>query len=102
MHPIVNAKLPEVRSLCERYHVRKLELFGSAATDRFDPGRSDLDFLVELDPAEPVAHSDRYFGLLFALEDLFARHVDLVETRAIRNPYFLQVIERSRTTLYAA
>ncbi len=43
-----------------------------------------------------------YFGMLFALENLFARHIDLVDTTAIRNPYFLQSIARDRVLLYAA
>ena len=46
--------------------------------------------------------ADRYFGLLEALEALFGRPVDLVMTAAIKNPYFLQGIEPSRTLLYAA
>jgi len=44
----------------------------------------------------------RYFGLLAALESLFTRHVDLVEPEAIRNPYFLQGIQPSRTLLHDA
>ena len=49
------------------YRVRKLELFGSAASDRFDPATSDLDFLVEFDVVPPAEHARCYFGLLFAL-----------------------------------
>ena len=40
----------ELEELCRRFHVRRLDLFGSAASDGFDPARSDLDFLVEFDP----------------------------------------------------
>jgi predicted nucleotidyltransferase len=82
--------------------VLRLELFGSAATDRFDPKSSDLDFLVEFESASHRELADHYFGLLEELEALFQRPVDLVMTRAIKNPYFLLGIERSRTLLYAA
>ena len=51
-------------------------------------------------PLRRYAYS--YFGLLFALEDLFGRHVDLVMTSATRNPYFLEDIEESRAVLYEA
>jgi len=40
----------ELRELCRRFHVRRLDLFGSATGDDFDPARSDLDFLVEFEP----------------------------------------------------
>jgi hypothetical protein len=47
-------------------------------------------------------HADAYFGLRESLEALFGRSVDLVMTRAIRHPYFLEAIEPTRTLLYAA
>ena len=61
--------------LCRAFGVRRLELFGSAASeeDRFDPDRSDIDFLVEFDLPDPACHAKAYFGLLAALKDLFSR-----------------------------
>jgi predicted nucleotidyltransferase len=89
--------------LCHQYHVRRLELFGSALTDeRFDGDRSDLDFLVEFFPLEPGQRADTYFGLLEGLEALFQRRVDLVVMRAIKNPYFRQAIDGGRELLYVA
>ncbi len=102
MQPIIASRRRELLELCERFGVRKLEVFGSAAGERFDPSRSDLDFLVDFEPASPREMADRYFGLLEALEALFGRPIDLVMTAAIKNPYFLQGIEPSRTLLYAA
>jgi predicted nucleotidyltransferase len=102
MIPQVQQRLTEIAELCARHHVRRLELFGSAAQDRFDAARSDLDFLVEFGSLEAGAYADAYFGLLFSLEDLFGRKVDLVERSAIRNPYFWKSIEPTRRVLYAA
>jgi hypothetical protein len=82
--------------------VHRLELFGSAAGDIFDEGRSDVDFLVDFEPLADGEYADAYFGLLEALSVLLARPVDLVMTRAIRNRYFLEAIESTRTLLYAA
>jgi predicted nucleotidyltransferase len=101
MHPLVRANLAALTELCRRFQVRRLELFGSATGRQFDPARSDIDFLVEFEPATS-GFGDRYMGLLESLEELFARHVDLVETKAITNPYFLQSIQASRELLYAA
>jgi len=88
--------------LCQQFRVEKLELFGSAlGMDNFDVEKSDIDFLVEFQPMEASAHAKAYFGLLEALINLFKRHVDLVETKAIKNPYLLDSINRSRRVLYA-
>lgn len=101
VHPLVEERLPELRELCARFRVRRLELFGSASSDRFDPSRSDLDFLVEFENLSG-GYFDAYFGLLEALEDLFHRRVDLVMSRAVSNRYFLEGIRASRIVLYAA
>ena len=50
MLPLIHARREEVAELCRRFHVRRLEVFGSAARGDFDPERSDVDFLVEFDP----------------------------------------------------
>ena len=93
----------ELRALCRRFHVRRLDLFGSAARGDFDPGRSDVAFLVEFDRTHPHALSLRtYFGLKEALEGLMGRRVDLVEPGAVRNPYLKTSIEASRESVFAA
>ena len=91
-----------VEALCRRFRVRRLEVFGSAASVGFDPETSDLDFLVEFEKLEPEVYADTYFGLLEGLSALFQRKVDLVMPSAVKNPYLLKSIERSRTLLYAA
>jgi hypothetical protein len=101
--PLVEKRQDALTRLCVRHCVGRLEAFGSAvAVERFDPESSDLDFLVEFLPLGPGEHADAYFGLLEDLEDLFERPVDLVMTRAIRNPYFLEAVNRTRELLYAA
>ncbi len=93
----------ELRALCRRFHVRRLDLFGSATRGDFDPERSDIDFLVEFDREHPDALSFKtYFGLKEALETLFGRPVDLVEPSALRNPFLKASIEHSREPIFAA
>lgn len=99
---VVEEKHDELSQLCRQFQVKRLELFGSGAREGFDERTSDLDFLVEFLPLAEGHHARAYFGLLAALEDLFERPVDLVMTRAIRNPYFLESVNRTRTVLYAA
>ena len=102
MNAQIEAHREELTQLCNRFHVSRLELFGSAATGRFEEGASDLDFLVDFAPMPPPEHAEAYFGLLEALQDLFQRPIDLVETGAIRNPYFKASVDETRVLLYAA
>jgi predicted nucleotidyltransferase len=97
----VEAHRDDVVLLCRRYGVARLELFGSAATGTFDPARSDLDFLVEFDD-NPKDLFKRYFGFKEALEARFGRGVDLVMIGAMRNPYFIESVNRTRQLIYAA
>ncbi len=94
----VSARASELEKLCVRYHVERLDLFGSAASGGHREGVSDLDFLVEFRPLPAgAAYADAYFGLLEALERLFEGSVDLVVDSAIRNPFFQQRVEETRT-----
>jgi hypothetical protein len=75
-------------------------LFGSAATNRFDPERSDIDLLVEFEPMPPGAYATAYFGLREALEAAFGRGVDLVTEAALANPYLVRSIAEQKRRLY--
>lgn len=99
---LVASNKERIAALCREFHVRRLELFGSAVGDQFDPETSDIDFLVEFLPLRQGQWADAYFGLLEGLEALFGRHVDLVMVRAVQNRYFLEAIEEQREVLYAA
>jgi uncharacterized protein len=96
----ITSKAQQLAQLCEQNQVSRLELFGSATTDRFDPTTSDLDFLVEFSEQSPNGASTRFFALRRGLEELFGRAVDLVELQAIHNPYFLEAIAPTRQILY--
>jgi predicted nucleotidyltransferase len=102
MNQLIEQHRTELEQLCRKHHVRTLELFGSAAQREFDPTRSDLDFLVEYLPLPEGEHARAFFGLLHDFEDLFHRKIDLVITRAIRDPYFLRGVNETRRVVYAA
>lgn len=88
--------------LCVKHHVRRFEVFGSAADGTFDPEKSDLDFLVEFDRSESLNAADQYFGLLFDLEALFRRRIDLVCAGAMWTTHYIRRVNESRKVLYAA
>jgi uncharacterized protein len=99
----VSRRLAEIEAVCRSRHVTRLELFGSAVTDNFDPARSDLDFVVEFDfSAENVNWLNVYFEFKESLETLFDRSVDLVSYRSVRCSRLRANIDEHRSLLYAA
>jgi uncharacterized protein len=99
----VAANLSTVAELCVKHRVRRLSLFGSGASDRFDAEKgSDLDFLVEFESMPPGDHAQAYFGLMEDLERVLAVPIDLVEAGASRNPYFQEAIRNTQVVLFEA
>lgn len=93
--------ISEIRSLCQKNRVKSLYVFGSVLTDRFTD-KSDIDLIVDIDSIDPLEYSDFYFNLKFALEELLKREIDLLESRALKNPYLIDNINQSKTLLYAS
>jgi uncharacterized protein len=83
MHAAVSSKERPLAELCRRFHVRRLEVFGSATRERdFDSNRSDADLLIAFEPdAEP--NSAGFLDLKEALEQVLGRPVDLIERIAV-------------------
>ena len=68
--------------MCRQLRVQRLYFFGSALTEQFEPGRSDLDVLVQLLPApDPLDRGERLLSLWDALvmdlRSLPGAHADL-------------------------
>ncbi len=102
MQRLIAAHRGEIESLCRQHHVRRLDVFGSATTDRFNPETSDVDFLVELESLPPREYARAFDGLQQGLEALLGRPVDLVSAKSVVNPYFARSVEATREAVYAA
>lgn len=102
MNAIIAQNQDALADICRGFHVARLEVFGSGATDAFDERRSDLDFIVEFRDVPRGKRFDTFFGLQGALRELFARPIDLVEEGAPRNPYFIRRLNESRKLVYAS
>jgi hypothetical protein len=99
---LIENKKDKLEELCRKYRVAELDVFGSAATGDFDQRQSDIDFLVEFDSEVGKNRFDNFFGLLDELKQLFGRDIDLVEPGGLRNPYFKQMVDKTRKKVYAA
>jgi predicted nucleotidyltransferase len=91
----------EIRLLCQKNRVKSLYVFGSVLTDQFTD-KSDIDLIVDIDSHDPLEYSDFYFNLKFALEELLRREIDLLESRALKNPFLIDNINQSKSLLYAS
>jgi predicted nucleotidyltransferase len=99
--PAIGGKIEELRELCRRFNVKRLEIFGSAATRAFRPESSDMDFVVDFGNQPLGPWGGLFLDFADALEALFDRHVDLIMPHSIRNPYFRQAVDASRRLVYA-
>jgi len=93
--------IKDIRILCRKNKVKTLYVFGSVLTERFTD-KSDIDLIADIDSLDPLDYADSYFNLKFALEELLNRQIDLLEHKAIKNPYLRENIENSKNLLYAS
>jgi len=96
----IENNLSIIRSLCKRFNIKQLFVFGSAIREDFMES-SDIDFLVEFNRTGIKGSFDQYFDFKEELEHLLGREVDLVCRRSIRNPIFRQEVESSKKEIYA-
>lgn len=101
MIALVKANMEDIAAICRTHGVRKLDIFGSAATGKFNPSTSDLDFVVDFIDYGPGVAS-RFIDFVEDMEQLFNRPVDLVFDTKMDNPYFRRAVEVSRELVYDA
>ncbi len=92
--------ISEISTLCELNNVQSLFAFGSILKGSLKP-ESDVDLVVAIEDKDPLKYSDYYFDLKDGLEKIFKRKVDLLEEKAIRNPFLKKAINNSKVLLYA-
>ncbi len=90
---------PDIIKLCETHKVKSLYAFGSVLTDIFSK-ESDNDLIVYFSNIEVEDYADNYFDFKFSLQDILKRQVDLLEEKAIKNPYFRQSINQQGQLVY--
>lgn len=98
---IIELNLQKIMEICRRFHVRKLWVFGSILTPRFNES-SDVDLCVDFDrdKIDLADYADNFLGFQFALEDLLLRKIDITEDSAVKNPYFRAELNQTRQLIY--
>ena len=96
---LIESNIDKIRDLCSRHKVRQLFVFGSILTNRFQK-QSDIDLIVDFKGVDLYDYADNYFELKQSLEILLKRDVDLLEDKAIDNPYLRRSIDSSKQLIY--
>ncbi|MDA3927285.1 MAG: nucleotidyltransferase domain-containing protein [Kiritimatiellae bacterium] len=100
-HSILFEHKGDLKSLCERFRVAKLYVFGSVVNGDFNEASSDIDFLAQFKEREPTAdYAERFFGFEEGLVSVFKRPVDLITVEGLKKPGFRGVVERTRRLVY--
>ena len=89
----------QINELCVTHKVKSLYAFGSVLTSKFSTS-SDIDLIVDFKEIDVKDYADNYFDFKFSLQEIFNRPVDLLEERAIKNPYFKQAVNKTKELVY--
>lgn len=101
MHKLILHNEDNIRQLCLKYNVKSLFAFGSVTTDQFTDD-SDIDLLVSFMPMSPEDYADAYLDLADSFEALLKKPIDLVTEKSLRNPYFIESINKTKSKIYEA
>ena len=98
----INIEIPrdDIEDFCRRWKVTEFSLFGSVLREDFRP-ESDVDVLIEFAEDADWSLYD-WVDMIEELKVIFAREVDLVSKRGLRNPFRRRAILSSREVVYAA
>lgn len=81
--------------------MRSLYAFGSVLTSQFSQS-SDIDLIVDFKDRDLKGYADNYFEFKSSLEKVFQRSVDLLEGKAIKNPFFKEAVLQQQQLIYAS
>jgi hypothetical protein len=85
---------------CRKWRITELALFGSVLREDFGPA-SDVDALVTFAADAPWTLWD-FAAIRADLAQVLGRSVDLLEKRALRNPFIRREVLATQVVVYAA
>lgn len=91
--------MKDIVSLCKAHKVKSLYAFGSVLTDAFN-NESDIDLIVDFENLDVLDYGDNYYSFKFSLEHILKRSIDLLEEKAIKNPYFRESLSQNKVLIY--
>ena len=99
MHHIIKNNIQHIRKVCDQQHIQSLFVFGSVCSERFSDA-SDIDLLVSFRTLDYGDYADNYFQTVDLFEKIFQRPVDLVTDKSLKNPYFINSVNKTKILIY--
>lgn len=100
--PIITNNLSQVQNICKTHYVRELYVFGSASRNEMKED-SDVDFLYTMqDDVPEMEYADNFFDMLWSLETLLGKKVDMVPEKYLKNRIFIQEVNATKQIIYKA
>jgi predicted nucleotidyltransferase len=96
---LIENHIKDILNLCKTHKVKSLYVFGSVLTDKFN-NESDVDLIVDFEKLDVLEYGDNYYDLKFSLENILKRNVDLLEEKALKNPYFIKILNQNKKLIY--
>ena len=75
-----------------------LECLDLAIKDLDNDG--DIDLIVDFKSMKVEDYADNYYDFKFSLQDVLKRPIDLLEEKAIKNPYFREILSQNKVLIY--
>ena len=100
INSLIKERHDDFINLCRQHRISTLYAFGSSITDHFNPAKSDIDLIVDLDIKDPIEYGETLISLWDNLEVFFCRKVDLLTDDSINNPYLRKSIESTKKLIY--
>lgn len=97
--PIITNNLPQIKSICQKHHVKELYVFGSAARNAMKE-ESDIDFLYNMEDVSLETYADNFFDMIWSLEKLLGHKVDMVCEKYLRNRIFIEEVNNTKQIIY--
>ena len=91
--------MEDIQAAMKLHHVKDAYAFGSVCSNQFNE-KSDVDVLVSFKDMKTEEYADNYFALLYLLQDILKRDVDLVTDKSLKNPYFIKSVNLSKKLIY--
>lgn len=100
MIELITEHKKKIMQLCQKHYVSQLFVFGSTAEGK-SRDDSDIDFLVYFKNDLPLlSYADNFFDFMYELEKTLGRKIDMVSGKALKNPYFIQEVEKTKRLVY--
>lgn len=99
MNKIIQENIDSINHICKEMNVKELFAFGSVCNSNFTD-KSDIDLLVTFNHMSYEDYADSFFDLADKLELILGRKVDLLTTKSLSNPYFIESLNKSKVLLY--